>query len=104
MTTMMAAAETKRAVVAASSALAASAASSAAEAAATVAVMVAETSSWQRLGQLQLWHLGKIWAMSGHTRSPSDRTVTLEICVFDLDCPKKRFFHKNNLMTRQNWF
>jgi hypothetical protein len=33
--------------------------------------------------------------MSGHMRLPGDRTVTLEICVFDLDFPKNRFFHKN---------
>ncbi len=35
-----------------------------AEAAADVAAMVAETSSWQRLQQLQLWHIGKIVLLS----------------------------------------
>ncbi len=85
-TAVTAGAETKAAVAAAT------AVSTAKEAAADVAAMVAETLSWQWPQQLQLWHVGKIWAMSGHIQSPGDRTATLEICVFDLDYPKNRFF------------
>ncbi len=71
-TVAMAAAETK-AVVAAATAV-----PTAVEAVADVAAMVAETSLWQRLQQLQLWQ-SNFWAMSGHTQSPGDRTVTLGI-------------------------
>jgi hypothetical protein len=39
-----------------------------AEVVADVVAMVAETSSWQRLQQLQLWHVGKIVLLSIHHR------------------------------------
>ncbi len=97
-TAATAAAETKAAVVVVKAAL------TAAEAAANVAAMVAEAVLWWRLQQLQLWHVGKIWAMLGHMQSQGNRMVTLEICVFDLDFPKNGFFNKNKIMTQQNWF
>ncbi len=57
-TAMTGATETKAAVTAAM------AVPTAAEAATDVAAMVAERSSWQRLQQLQLWHIGKIVLLS----------------------------------------
>ncbi len=86
-TAAMAAAETKAAVAVVT------ADPTVAEAAANVAAMLAETSSWQWLLKLQLWHIGKIVLLSTilevnlgrcqcHMRSPGERTVTLEImCV-----------------------